>query len=455
MGTNIFAFIVVLGVLIFFHEFGHFLFARLFGVGVEKFSLGFGPRLIGKKIGRTDYRLSAIPLGGYVKMVGEEPDAEIDPADLALSFTHKHVVKRMLIVAAGPVFNILLAIFIFFVFFSITGIDDIKPVIRQVQKDSVAQRAGLQVNDRIVSVDDTPVEAWYDVDQFVAESKGNPLILTVVRNDTTIRVDVTPELQKGTDILGDEISYYDLGISALPELKAIVGDISAGFPAEKAGLKPGDQILAINGKSIANWREMQSTISTSGGSELHLTIDRDGQVFEVDLIPRFVEKKNQLGQVEKRYLIGISTQSLNIPEEDLVTKRLNPITAAIESLNRTYSICTLMIRSVVKMIDGSIPKENLGGPIMIAKLAGDQAKQGIDKLVQFIAFISINLAIINLLPIPVLDGGHLLFFTIEAIKRRPVSIKVREMAQQAGLFILILLMILVFYNDITRFFPFN
>ncbi|CAB1064442.1 Intramembrane protease RasP/YluC, implicated in cell division based on FtsL cleavage [Olavius sp. associated proteobacterium Delta 1] len=451
MGTNIFAFIIVLGVLIFFHEFGHFLVARLFGVGVEKFSLGFGPRLIGKKIGITDYRLSAIPLGGYVKMVGEEPDAEIDPADLPLSFTHKHVVQRMLIVAAGPVFNILLAVLIFFVSFSITGIDDIKPVIRQLQKDSVAQKAGLQVHDRIVSIDDTGVDAWYDIDEAVAESKGKTLTLGVVRNGTAVKIDVKPELKQGIDLLGDNISYYDLGISALPELMAIVGDVSAGLPAEKAGLKKGDQIIAINGIPIDNWRQMQSLISSSGGVELTISVRRGEDDFKVNLTPQFVEDKNHLGQVEKRYLIGISTQPINIPEADLVTKRLNPFKAAVESLSRTYSICALMIRSVVKMIDGSIPKENLGGPIMIAKLAGDQAKQGIGKLVQFIAFISINLAIINLLPIPVLDGGHLLFFTIEGIKGRPVSIKVREVAQQVGLFILILLMILVFYNDLTRF----
>jgi regulator of sigma E protease len=454
MGTSILSFIIVLGVLIFFHEFGHFLVARLFGVGVEKFSLGFGPRLIGKKVGITDYRISAIPLGGYVKMVGEEPDADIDPADIELSFTHKHVAKRMLIVAAGPVFNILLAILIFFVSFSITGIDDIKPVIRQVQKDSAAQQAGLQVNDLIVSINGTNITAWFDLDEAIAESKGKTLTLGVVRNGAPVMIDVTPELKQGIDLLGDSISYYDIGISAFPELKAIVGDVNAGFPAEKAGLKKGDQIVSINSIPIDNWRQMQSIISSSGGVELSLLVKRDEEVFKVNLTPQQVETKNHLGEVEKRYLIGISTQQIDIPQADLVTKRLNPLKAVVESLNRTYSVCVLMVRSVVKMIDGSIPKENLGGPIMIAKMAGDQARQGIGKLVQFIAFISINLAIINLLPIPVLDGGHLLFFSIEAIKRRPVSIKVREVAQQVGLFILIMLMILVFYNDITRFFPF-
>ena len=454
MGTSILSFIIVLGVLIFFHEFGHFIVARLFGVGVEKFSLGFGPRLIGKKVGITDYRISAIPLGGYVKMVGEEPDADIDPADIELSFTHKHVAKRMLIVAAGPVFNILLAILIFFVFFSITGIDDIKPIIRQVQADSVAQKAGLQVNDLIVSINGEDITAWYDLDEAITASKGATLTLGVARNGDQVMIDITPELKQGIDLLGDSISYYDIGISAFPELKAIVGEVNAGFPADKAGLKKGDQIVSIHGIPIETWRQMQSIISSSGGVELSLFIKRDEEVFKVSLTPQQMETKNHLGEVEKRYLIGISTQQTAIPQADLVTKRLNPIKAAVESIKRTYSVCVLMVRSVVKMIDGSIPKENLGGPIMIAKMAGDQAKQGIDKLVQFIAFISINLAIINLLPIPVLDGGHLLFFSIEAIKRRPVSIKVREVAQQVGLFILIMLMILVFYNDITRFFPF-
>jgi regulator of sigma E protease len=454
MGTSILSFIIVLGVLIFFHEFGHFIVARLFGVGVEKFSLGFGPRLIGKKVGITDYRISAIPLGGYVKMVGEEPDADIKPEDIELSFTHKHVAKRMLIVAAGPVFNILLAILIFFVFFSITGIEDIKPTIRQVQTGSAAQKAGLQVDDLIVSINDKDITAWYDLDEAITESQGKPLALGVARNGSLVMIKVTPELKQGMDLLGDSISYYDIGISAFPELKAIVGDVNAGFPAEKAGLKTGDQIVSINGIPIENWRQMQSIISSSGGVELSLFVKRDDEILKVGLTPQQVETKNHLGEVEKRYLIGISTQPTAIPQADRVTKRLHPIKASVESVKRTYSVCVLMVRSVVKMIDGSIPKENLGGPIMIAKMAGDQARQGIDKLVQFIAFISINLAIINLLPIPVLDGGHLLFFSIEAIKRRPVSVKVREVAQQVGLFILIMLMILVFYNDITRFFPF-
>jgi len=452
MGISILAFIIVLGVLIFFHELGHFLMARLFGVGVEKFSLGFGPRLIGKKIGITDYRLSAIPLGGYVKMVGEEPDAEVDPADMHLSFTHKHVFKRIGIVAAGPVFNLLLAVLIFFIFFAITGIDEVRPFIRQVQKDSVAWKAGLRVDDLIVSVDGIEIDAWYDIDEAVTESKGKRLHLGVIRNGTLLEIDVWPELKQGIDLLGDRISYYDIGIFAFPELKAIVGDVNAGFPAEKAGLKKGDQIISINGIPIENWRQMQSLISSSGGAELTLTVKRGVEIFKVNLTPQHVETKDHLGKAQKRYLIGISTQQIDIPEADLVTKRLNPIKAAVKSVERSYSLGALMVRSVVKMIDGSIPVDNIGGPIMIAKMAGDQAKLGLDKLVQFIAFISINLAIINLLPIPVLDGGHLLFFLIEAIIRRPVSIKVREVAQQIGLFLLLLLIILVFYNDISRLF---
>ena len=452
MGISILAFIVVLGVLIFFHELGHFLVARLFGVGVEKFSLGFGPRLIGKKIGMTDYRLSAIPLGGYVKMVGEEPDAEVDAAHEHLSFTHKHVFKRICIVAAGPGFNLLLAILIYFTFFAITGVNDYKPIIRQVEKNSVAAKADLRIDDQIVSIDGARVEAWSDIDEAVMESNGQRLQLGVMRNGALLEVDVLPELRQGVDLLGDSISYYDIGISARPELKAVVGDLSPGLPAQKAGLKKGDQITSINGIPIVSWRQMQSLISSSGGAELTLTIKRGEESLTVSLTPQHVETKNHLGKAEKRYLIGISTRQPDIPETDLVTKRLNPIKASVKSVQYSYSLVVLMFRSVVKMIDGSIPKDNLGGPIMIAKMAGDQAKLGIDKLVEFIALISINLAIINLLPIPVLDGGHLLFFMLEAIMRRPVSIKVREVAQQIGLFLLLLLIIWVIFSDISKLF---
>jgi regulator of sigma E protease len=385
-------------------------------------------------------------------MVGEEPDAEIDPEDMAISFTHKPVLQRMLIVAAGPFFNLLLAVIIFFLFFSVIGIEEIKPVVQRLDQNSAAMQAGMRLHDQIVSIDDTGIDAWYDINEIIAASEGKPLNIGILRDGEFVNITVVPQRKQGNDILGDAISYYDIGISAYPELKPIIGDITAGFPAEKAGLKKGDQIVSINDIPVNSWSQMQSIISSSGGVELTLSIKRDESVFQVKLTPKLVGTKDHLGKKEDRYLIGISTQQVTLPEEDRVTKRLNPIRAVIQSIKQTYFICALTVKSVVKMLQGSIPKDNLGGPIMIAQLAGEQAKQGIDKLVQFIAFISINLAILNILPIPVLDGGHLLFFSIEIIIRRPVSIRVREVAQQAGMFMLILLMIFVFYNDITRYF---
>ena len=353
MGTNIFAFIIVLGVLIFFHEFGHFLIARLFGVGVEKFSLGFGPRLIGKKIGITDYRLSAIPLGGYVKMVGEEPDAEIDPADLPLSFTHKPVVQRMLIVAAGPVFNILLAVLIFFGIFWASGTFIMKPSI---------------------------------------------------------------------------------------------GSVRAGSPAAAAGLMKGDLITVINGIQINSWDEMAEIINGSEGNTLSLSVRRQESTLDFSIAPEKVPTQNIFGEEIQRHVIGIEAS------RESYSKEMNSFEAFTESLRQSYRVIELMVVIIAKLIKGDISTDTLGGPIMIAQMAGDSAKAGVGSLIFFIALISINLAIINLLPIPVLDGGHLLFFLIEAIKGSPVSIKVREVAQQVGLFILILLMILVFYNDIHRIF---
>lgn len=353
MGTNIFAFVIVLGVLIFFHELGHFLVARFFGVGVERFSLGFGPRIFGKKIGITDYRLSAIPLGGYVKMVGEDLDAEIDPEEIPISFTHKHVFKRILIVAAGPAFNLLLAVIIFFWMFQINGLYVLKPA---------------------------------------------------------------------------------------------VGRVTTGSAAETGGLKRGDLIMAIDGQAIVSWEEMAEIISTSGGRSLSLTVRREGEAVELSVAPRLKPGKNLFGEDIERYVIGI------VAAGETFQKRLNPFQAAWESVAQTYEIMRLTVLSVVKLVQGVISTKTLGGPIMIAQMAGEQAKAGAGHLVFFIALISINLAILNFLPIPVLDGGHLLFFFIEAVIGRPVNTKMREVAQQVGIFVLIMLMLFVFYNDIARIF---
>ncbi|MBW1891413.1 MAG: RIP metalloprotease RseP [Deltaproteobacteria bacterium] len=354
MSTNIFAFVVVLGILIFFHELGHFLVARLLGVGVEKFSLGFGPRLFGKKIGLTDYRISAIPLGGFVKMVGEDPTAEMDPEDIPISFTHKHVFKRILIVAAGPVFNLLLAVMIFYVIFQVSGTYILMPSIGGVQENSPAASAGLQAGDRITAIDGTPISSWEEMAVAITASAGRPIALTIQR----------------------------------PE-----------------------------------W-----------------------DIFTVSITPQAAMSKNLFGEDIERHLIGISSAG------EVVNQRLNPIEALSESFRQTYNITKLTIVSIIKLIQGTVSAKTLGGPIMIAELAGQQAREGALNLVFFIALLSINLAIINFLPIPVLDGGHILFFLIEAIIRRPVNTRMREIAQQAGIFILIMLMIFVFYNDLSRIF---
>jgi regulator of sigma E protease len=353
MSTNIISFIIVLSILIFFHELGHFLIARLFGVGVEKFSLGFGPKLLGKKIGITDYRISLIPLGGYIKMVGEEPDSQIDPADIPISFSHKHVFKRILIVAAGPIFNLLLAVIIFFGIFQISGAFILKPSIGKIEEGTPAHREGLKENDLIVAIDGSPVSSWDEMAETIISSRGKTLKLLVRRGETTFEINITPELKTTRNIFGEDIKRYMIGIAA------------------------------------------------------------SGNVF---------------------------------------IKELNPFQAFWASITQTYNITKLTLITVGKLIQGKISAKTLGGPIMIAQMAGQQAKQGATNLLFFIALISINLAILNFLPIPVLDGGHLLFFFIEAIIRRPVNTKIREIAQQAGIFILILLMIYVFYNDITRVF---
>lgn len=452
MLTSFFSFIVVLGILIFIHELGHFVVARFFGVGVEKFSLGFGPRLIGKTIGMTDYRISAIPLGGYVKMVGEDPEAEIDPQNLPLSFTHKHVLKRFAIVAAGPVANLLFAVVIFFGFYMFVGLEDLTPYIRSLDKTGVAYEAGLKKGDLVLKINDAPVASWYDIEKAIGNARGKPLTITVQRDAGTAEINLIPAQKSGKDIFGDETRYLSIGAYGVPDVEAVVGDVAKNSPAEKSGLKKGDKIVAINGKVIETWDEMRDMVVGSGGKTLVFEILRNQDRLKLNLTPTIREYKNMLGQVQKQYLIGISTSGPKLDKQDKILRRLDIFDSVVESFSRAYLVAEISIMGIIKIIDGSISRDNLGGPIMIAQIAGKQAKEGLDKLIQFIAFISINLAVLNILPIPVLDGGHLFFFTWELVFRRPMSIRVREIAQQAGLFILIMLMGFVFYNDIIRLF---
>ncbi|MFC1857318.1 RIP metalloprotease RseP [Thermodesulfobacteriota bacterium] len=452
MLTTIFAFVAVLGVLIFFHELGHFLVAMWMGVGVEKFSLGFGPRLFGKKIGVTDYRISAIPLGGYVKMVGEEPDAEIEPADIPLSFTHKHVFKRILIVAAGPLFNLLLAVLIYFCFFQIFGITLLKPFIRNIHKDSIAQSAGFKKGDLITGINDSLIKSWNDINKIVEESNGQDLTISVLRGENTFTVNIRPELKTAYDIFGDEIKRYDIGVYGISVLKPLVGQVKDGSPAYEGGLKKGDLITAINGNPVETWNEMAQFVNDSNGETLSVSVNRGETVVALSIKPEIVSRTDEIsGEKAKLYMIGISASSPVIAG-DMFTKRLNPIQAFWESVSQTYEITKLTFIVIGKLFQGDVSTKTLGGPIMIAQMAGEQAREGIDRLISFIALISINLAILNFLPIPVLDGGHIFFFVIEAAIGRPVNVRVREIAQQGGIAVLLLLMIFVFYNDIIRIF---
>lgn len=452
MTTNVFAFVVVLGILIFFHELGHFLVARLFGVGVEKFSLGFGPRLFGRTVGMTDYRISAIPLGGYVKMVGDEPDAELDPEMIPYSFTHKHVFKKIMIVAAGPFFNLLLAVIIYAGFFTFIGTEDIRPVVNHVVKESPAERAGLKANDVVVAINGSTVASWSDINRLIADGQGSEVRITARRDGTLFDVAVTPQTKVAKDLLGDDAPYYDIGFSGLAPLKAVVGDVADGYPAKKAGMQPGDLIVAIDGHPVDSWNTMKAIISQSKGEPLAVRFVRGEETRTVDITPVLYSEENVIGEKVDSYRIGISTPGINIPEADRITIKRGPFQAVVESVDQTYQISRLTLLSIGKLIKGTVSTKTLGGPIMIAEMAGQQAKAGFTNLIFFIAVLSINLAVLNFLPIPVLDGGHLMFFFIEAVIRRPINIRMREIAQQAGIFLLILLMIFVFYNDIMRIF---
>jgi regulator of sigma E protease len=344
--------VILLGVLIFIHELGHFLLAKYTGVLVERFSIGFGPVIFKWQRGETEYALSAIPLGGYVKMYGEQPDSELDESLAHRAFNNKTVFQRFLIVFAGPFFNFVLAIII----------------------------------------------------------------------------------------------YAAIFMHGTPRFLAEVGGITPGSAAEQAGLAQGDMIISVDGRSMKYWDEMSEYVQGRAGQSVLLGVNRGGHEFEVSVTPQSVEDKNLFGEPVKVGRMGV----MRGQKSEVVS--LAPHEAVSQGVQQTYNVSVLMVTGVVKLFQKVVPADSLGGPIMIVQMAKESAETGVVAFFGFMALISINLGILNLLPIPVLDGGHILFLLIEAITRRAVSIRVREIANLAGMALLMCVMFFAFYNDIMRLF---
>ncbi len=430
--TTILAFVFVLGVMIFFHELGHFLVAKKVGVRVEKFSLGFGPKLVGFTKGETEYLISAFPLGGYVKMSGENPDEEITGADY--EFSSRTVGERAGIVTAGPIMNLILAyLFIAAVFMigrQIPQYLTAKPVIGWVEKGSLAQQVGLEVGDLIVEINSDALSTWEEVFTAVGIDPHAEFRFVVERDGASLTKVVPAQEATDTEIAS-------LGIAQYTPPK--IGALTPGYPAEKVGLEIGDEIIRIDDTPVDHWITLSDIIHASKDKEIQLEVLRDGRKFLVMITPQFSPANGVA-------LIGISAQT------EMVVRKYGFLESLKEGFLDMKKLLFMTMDFLWKLVSGSASPENLGGPIMIAKVAGSAAKSGASDLLYFMGFLSLQLGVLNLFPIPILDGGHLVFLIYETVRRKPLGIKKREIAQQVGMLFLIFLMGYVIYNDIMRFF---
>ncbi len=420
--------VVALGLLIFAHEMGHFLVAKLSGVSVLKFSLGFGKKLVGWKIGETEYMISVFPLGGYVKMLGEdEENPELTPEEKEHSFTEQPLWKRAAIIFAGPFFNILLAILLCYILF-LTGFPTVIAKVADVVKGSPAQAAGFKPGDVIEKVNGDYVDVWEEVSEYIKAHPGREIAFSVRRDGRILDMKAIP-----ADVNGKG----DMGLMG----SVIVGAVLAHSPADMAGIKTKDRIVAVNGHPVGSWMAMADMVRVNPGRPMNFIIDRSGKLFSVNITPTLSKAKPG----KKPYgVIGVEMGS------NEVNMSYGPVESLKLAYERTYMMTSLTVQFIARLIGGREDASQVGGPIAIVQLSGRQARQGIGDYIIFIALLSVNLGVINLFPVPILDGGHLMFLGIEAIQGKPLSMRKREIAQQIGLFMLIALMVFVFYNDIMR-----
>jgi regulator of sigma E protease len=441
--------LLTLGILVTVHEFGHFWVARRCGVRVLRFSVGFG-RSLWTRIGKdgTEYVLAAIPLGGYVKML-DEREGSVPPEELAFAFNRQPVLSRMAIVAAGPMANFILAIVVFYGLY-IVGVRGVAPVIGAVEPGSVAASAGLEAGQEIVSVDGESTPTRQSVSMQLLKRLGETGVIRVGVRDGhggQVRESLAPvsewlKDQEEPDLLGG------LGVAfQMPVVEPRIEEIMSGSAAEAAGLRSGDRILSVDGSAVATWEEWVRVVRSSPGVTLQLQVERDGVAVSRALVPARVAQPQgpDLGQA------GVSAVIPEWPKEHLRLERYGPIDAWEPALVQTWSLVVFTVDSTRKMIEGLISPKNLSGPITIAKVAAASARSGPEAYVGFLALLSISLGVLNLFPIPVLDGGHLLFCLVEIVKGSPVSERVQMLGYQVGLFMLVGVMALALFNDISRF----
>ncbi|MFG0761862.1 sigma E protease regulator RseP [Aeromonas media] len=443
---NIGAFIVALGLLVAVHEFGHFWVARRCGVKVERFSIGFG-KAIWRRIGKdgTEYVLALIPLGGYVKMLDGRVD-ELKPGEEAQAFNHKSVWARMAIVAAGPMANFVFALFAFWLMFMI-GVPSVKPVVGEVRPASIVAQAGIEPGMEIVGVGDEATGDWESVTYALISHLGDKSVqLKLKAPGASYAVDKTLMLDSWTFDPDKESPIGSLGIvplggKVLPVVQAIVPSSAS----EKAGLQVGDRIKGVGDQAITEWTEFVERVQQSPEQPLQVTVEREGSDLTLTLTP---DVKKVRGQMVG--FVGLSPQLVPLPDEYRVLLQYGPLQALWHGVQKTWSLITLTFDMIGKLIGGIVSLDNLSGPISIAKGAGSSADYGLVYFLGFLALISVNLGIINLFPLPVLDGGHLVYFLIEAVTGKPVPEKIQEIGFRIGAAILMLLMGIALFNDFAR-----
>ena len=428
---------VLLGILIMVHELGHFFACKAVGVRVERFSIGFGPRVLKVQRGDTEYALSLIPLGGYVKMAGAEPAPDGEIPDLEPdAYLSKPVSKRAIIVAAGPLTNLLLGFVVTFLVLLVAGLPTLgEPIVGDVQPGSLAELSGLAAGDRIERVDGELVESWTDVQERF-DASGGSVVLVVDRDGRVATVEL--------DVVDPDGEQAELGIT--PFVPAIVGDVMSGSPADLAGIESGDRFVRIDGREVSSWYEVGDVIYERPDMETEVVWERDGETMSAVIVPDVGEEVFGDNDVREVGLIGVMRQ--------WDTERL-PFTEALATgldLTKTYAVMLVQALgyAVSELVSGRVPSDVLGGPIRVVQMATESARWGGSYFFGFMALLSVNLCVINLLPLPILDGGHLLLLLIERIRGRSLSERALLIWQQIGLVFFVSLTIALLYMDIAK-----